>query len=203
MRKKASLQLSINAIVVLILAITILGLGLGFIKKQFGSATKQFDVVNDEMESSIISELESSGQLLTLKRTKFEVESGSPEQFYFGVRNTASSETCFYFQFKCISALAGTTENPGECPTGWDDATTHQWTWFQTFRSKLMDGQSSAAVLAELQATGASDTYTGKLIVWTNAPTSGACPAIYFNADGTAPTGASKYETKEFYIEVV
>ncbi len=39
MKKKASLSLSVNAIVVLILAITMLGLGLTFIRSMFGSAS--------------------------------------------------------------------------------------------------------------------------------------------------------------------
>lgn len=39
-RRRASLNLSINAIVVLILAITMLGLGLGFIRGTFKSATE-------------------------------------------------------------------------------------------------------------------------------------------------------------------
>jgi len=41
--KKASLNLSINAIVVLILAVTLLSLGLTFINSTFGGATKELD----------------------------------------------------------------------------------------------------------------------------------------------------------------
>ena len=42
MSKKGSLNLSINAIVVLILAITMLGLGLGFMKTMFGKVSEDF-----------------------------------------------------------------------------------------------------------------------------------------------------------------
>lgn len=41
MKKRGSLNLSINAIVVLIMAITMLGLGLGFITGMFGDISKQ------------------------------------------------------------------------------------------------------------------------------------------------------------------
>jgi hypothetical protein len=41
-KKLASLHLSINAIVILILAITMLGLGLGFMRNIFGKATEEF-----------------------------------------------------------------------------------------------------------------------------------------------------------------
>ena len=43
--RKASLSLSINAIVVLILAITMLGLALGFIKVMFGKTSAQVEAL--------------------------------------------------------------------------------------------------------------------------------------------------------------
>ena len=43
MLKKGSLNLSINAIVVLILAVTLLSLGLAFITNTFGGATKELE----------------------------------------------------------------------------------------------------------------------------------------------------------------
>ena len=57
--KKASLNLSVNAIVVLILAITMLGLGLGFMKNTFGGVTEQFEQVSGDLERQLIQELES------------------------------------------------------------------------------------------------------------------------------------------------
>ena len=43
MDKKGALELSINAIVILIIAITMLGLGLGFVRGMFGKASGQFE----------------------------------------------------------------------------------------------------------------------------------------------------------------
>jgi len=43
MNKKGSLELSVNAIVILILAITMLGLGLGFMKGMFGKVSAKVD----------------------------------------------------------------------------------------------------------------------------------------------------------------
>lgn len=43
MDKKAALELSVNAIVILILAITMLGLGLGFVRGMFGKTSGQFE----------------------------------------------------------------------------------------------------------------------------------------------------------------
>ena len=70
--RKAALQLSINAIVVLILAITILGLGLGFIKGQFGALEKQFAGVSSEIKSELINKIRNSGELLVFNQVELE-----------------------------------------------------------------------------------------------------------------------------------
>jgi hypothetical protein len=138
--KKSSLNLSINAIVVLILAITLLGLGLGFITKQFGSATESFDDINQQLESEIISEMESNGELITMNMKEFEVEAGSPQEFYIGVRNTDSDTNDYFIQFICDQVISG-----GECrpntniANGLDMYTSNQQSynnqmrWFSTF----------------------------------------------------------------------
>ena len=53
-QKKGALNLSINAIVILILAITMLGLGLAFMRNIFGSATKEFEEVSLIVKKSFI-----------------------------------------------------------------------------------------------------------------------------------------------------
>jgi hypothetical protein len=50
MHKKASLDLSIKAIVVLILAMSMLGLGLAFMKTIFGKATGEFKEVEGSFQ---------------------------------------------------------------------------------------------------------------------------------------------------------
>ncbi|MBW3002327.1 hypothetical protein KY338_04150, partial [Candidatus Woesearchaeota archaeon] len=92
MNKKAALQLSINAIVILILAITILGLGLGFIKSQFGALTEQFGAVSAEIKSSLIEKIKESGELLVFNRAEIDAKIGKPEEFYIGIKNTASAK---------------------------------------------------------------------------------------------------------------
>jgi hypothetical protein len=52
MQKKASLELSINAIVILVLAITMLGLGLGFTKGMFGQLKSQLVVPPPEIPAT-------------------------------------------------------------------------------------------------------------------------------------------------------
>ena len=71
--KKASLTLSVNAIVILILVITMLGLGLGFINKMFGDVSEQF-------EEKITQESDppeaSASEQITLSRERIIANSG-------------------------------------------------------------------------------------------------------------------------------
>lgn len=203
MRKKGSLQLSINAIVVLILAITLLGLGLGFIKNMFSSTSAQFDVTNQQLKSDILATLEESGELLTLKQAEFEVKSGSPQEFYFGLRNTDTAEHCFYVQFFCEEALG----DPDKC----DNNVMNKWAWFSTYDAINVEQGKSEAIYAKLQPTGSSETYMGKLYVWKSQ--NSMCETVNF--ESSAPNNAtvnyqdqsgnvlSLYDSKEFYIKVI
>ena len=93
--RKASLELSINAIVILILAITMLGLGLGFMRNIFGSATQQFTQVTGEVEKQMIEQLKSSGKIVDLDRPKITVKRGDTEQIYIGFKNVDSAQATF------------------------------------------------------------------------------------------------------------
>ena len=93
--RKASLELSINAIVILILAITMLGLGLGFMRNIFGSATQQFTQVTGEVEKQMIEQLKSSGKIVDLDRPKITVKRGDTEQIYIGFKNVESNAKNF------------------------------------------------------------------------------------------------------------
>ena len=93
--RKASLELSINAIVILILAITMLGLGLGFMRNIFGSATQQFTQVTGEVEKQMIEQLKSSGKIVDLDRPKITVKRGDTEQIYIGFKNVKSTDTYY------------------------------------------------------------------------------------------------------------
>ncbi|MFH2027719.1 MAG: hypothetical protein ABIJ08_01140 [Nanoarchaeota archaeon] len=66
MNKKAALELSINAIVVIIIAVVVLSLGLGFVRMLFGGATAKFAaLIEDEQEPPI----PSADQPVTLSRS--------------------------------------------------------------------------------------------------------------------------------------
>ncbi|MEK6849236.1 MAG: hypothetical protein AABY01_01550 [Nanoarchaeota archaeon] len=147
MNKKAALELSINAIVVLILAITILGLGIGFIRSQFGGLTKQFTQVNAEIQDQLINKIKESGDLLVFDRAELQAGIGKKDAFYIGVKNTASNpentkdSVCYRLAVKCIRALKPENRCPGEIDnvivggksyTG-ETPLSSDSTWFQMF----------------------------------------------------------------------
>ncbi|MBD3259418.1 hypothetical protein GF371_02180 [Candidatus Woesearchaeota archaeon] len=94
--KKASLNLSINAVVVLILAITMLGLGLAFMKKTFGGVTEEFEEVSGEIKVQLIDRLKTSREPLALSTFNVEIEKSSKKTVYLGIRNDLGCGTLEY-----------------------------------------------------------------------------------------------------------
>lgn len=86
-QKKGALQLSINAIVVLILAITMLGLGLGFMRNMFGQTTGQFDEIASDMKNQVVEEIQASGDRLILNKYDITMKKSETKELYFGIKN--------------------------------------------------------------------------------------------------------------------
>jgi hypothetical protein len=93
--KKASLDLSINAIVILILAITMLGLGLAFMRNIFGSATKEFEEVSGTVKKQMIDQMKESTKIVDLSRPKVELKPGESTQVFIGFKNDGSKTKNF------------------------------------------------------------------------------------------------------------
>src|SRR3989338_11516122 len=96
--KKAALELSITAIVVLIIAITVLGLGIGFIKKQFGAGTSLVEKELSNIKDQLKEQVRTGGELLVFS-VPGQVSIGKPQGTFVGVRNTAQNpegyKVCF------------------------------------------------------------------------------------------------------------
>lgn len=203
--KKAALELSINAIVVLILAITILGLGLGFIKKQFSGLGEQFESVSAEMKGEIIEKIRSSGELLVFNMVEIDAQIGKPTVLYVGIKNTGAETTCFKTYIECMSALKGdcSVANPGqkmsvggaslagEVPTAGDN-------WFEMFEEVDIEGNDVGVYPITLQIPGKvrPDTYLLKFEVF--KAESGECGGSpLWPNDVETP-----YQSKQFYVNV-
>ncbi len=171
LKKKGSLQLSINAIVILILAITILGLGLGFIKKQFGSLGEQFESVSSEIKAELVDKIRQSGDLLVFNKIEFEAQVGKPDKFYIGIKNTAPEPSDFRVAMTCIKAL-GITETVCDKTLvgGMDGTGTVPMVdpWFQLFGEVNIAGGDVGVYPITLQLPGrvSPDTYLMTLTIY-------------------------------------
>jgi hypothetical protein len=105
LNKKGALELSINAIVVLILAITILGLGIAFIRGQFGALGGQFTQVSEEVRTEMINKMRESGELVMLQRAEITIGKGQKETVYFGLTNTETTEKEYTIDIMCKGSL--------------------------------------------------------------------------------------------------
>ena len=94
-RKRASLNLSINAIVVLILAITMLGLGLAFMKKSFGGVTEKFGTVSEEMKQEMLNQLAQEEGRVILSVYSLDMTKGSEDYVYLAIKNDLGIDTDF------------------------------------------------------------------------------------------------------------
>ena len=170
--RKGSLQLSINAIVVLILAITLLGLGLNFVRTMFMESSKNFEVTNQKLRTQIKEQIEQNNDLLFLKRKDLEIKSGSPDTLYFGISNTDQNRPrCFYPQFYCQNAR-GDYDN---CNLMHPNGNYTENAWVRTFNSLKIPAGDSEAVFAEIQPSGPAEDYTGRLYVWRSTGTIEDC----------------------------
>lgn len=107
--KKASLEISIQAIVIVVLAMTLLGLGLGFIKGMFGGITDISRATFDKVADQLQRDLTNTDQKLIFSQTKIALQRGRSELFGWGIRNDQNARLDYMAEFaaiKCPSATA-------------------------------------------------------------------------------------------------
>ncbi len=113
MHKKASLNLSISAIVILILAITMLGLGLTFMRNIFGTATKEFQEVSGTIHKQMIDQMKEGNKEIDLSSLVYDIEPGETRQIYIGFKNNDNEEKEFTINGVNVNSLSGDPDNCG------------------------------------------------------------------------------------------
>ncbi|MBN1157545.1 hypothetical protein JXA85_08045 [Candidatus Woesearchaeota archaeon] len=104
--KRGSLNLSIEAIVILVMAITMLGLGLAFIKSKFTKTGDLLDSVDENVRESIKQQLATSGEKLYIPKTQFELRNGDSEVAVIGIKNTEGSQKTFEMKVEYIDTTS-------------------------------------------------------------------------------------------------
>ena len=113
--KKASLEISIQAIVIVVLAMTLLGLGLGFISGMFKNITSTTQDVTEQVRQRVLDDLISGDKKVSFPKTEIGVDKGGSEVLTVGVRNKKDTTLHYKMRFNPISGPEGapfTVDNP-------------------------------------------------------------------------------------------
>jgi hypothetical protein len=94
-KKKGSLNLSIEAIVIVVIAFVVLGLGLGFVRSQFGSIEETAGSVQEQIKQQILDDLRTGNKKLSFPATSLTVERGQAKDIAVGVKNTGNLDLIY------------------------------------------------------------------------------------------------------------
>ncbi len=97
--KKGSLELSINAIVIVVLAFVLLGLGLGFIRNQFKSIGETTGQVQEQVKQQILEDLRTGDKKLSFPSQRVQLDKAGARDLAIGIKNTQpAGELSFYIE---------------------------------------------------------------------------------------------------------
>src|SRR3989338_2434457 len=118
LNKKASLEMSIKTIVVIVLAMTLLGLGLGFVRNMFGNINRLSEGTFNQIEDQLQKALTDGNQKLAFSQSKMAVERGKTTFLGWGIRNEGSAKLNYWVEFKPIKCPTA-CPTPNEINNGW------------------------------------------------------------------------------------
>ncbi len=110
--KKASLEMSIQAIVIVVLAMTLLGLGLGFIKGMFRNITSTTEDVSEQIRQRVLDDLVQGDKKISFPKTEIVVKSGEATILTVGVRNKEAVDLIYRVKFNLIDPDPTTATEP-------------------------------------------------------------------------------------------
>ena len=105
--KRASLEISIQAIVIIVLAMTLLGLGLGFIRLMFRNISETGLEVTETVRQRILDDLITGDKKLSFPKTEIIIDKGGSQILTVGIRNKKDTSLNYKIQFSPISDPLG------------------------------------------------------------------------------------------------
>src|SRR3989344_4839785 len=93
--KKGSLELSVNAIVIVVLAFAMLGLGLIFVRNLFSGITETTTQVQEQVKQQILDDLRTGNKPLSFPAQRLDVNVGDKKDLAFGVMNIKDNPISF------------------------------------------------------------------------------------------------------------
>ena len=97
--KKASLNLSIQAIVIVVIAFVVLGLGLGFVRTQFSSIDESSSQVQEQIRQQIMDDLRRGDKKLNFPAQQLTLEAGDSSVQGIGIKNTEDDDSVLKLEF--------------------------------------------------------------------------------------------------------
>lgn len=101
--KKASLEISIQAIVIVVLAMTLLGLGLGFIRGMFKNIGSTTDDVTEQVRQRVLDDLITGDKKVSFPKTEVIVDKGGSQVLTIGIRNKKDTPLYYKMRFNPVS----------------------------------------------------------------------------------------------------
>ena len=185
--KKATLQLSINAIVIIVLAMTLLGLGLGFVRNMIGGLTETTSSVQEQVKQQILDDLRRGDKKLSFPSTEIRTEISGEHVFAVGIKNTGDTELKFTIEmYDLATGDEVEMESDSERPTKSETVTDHAF-FFDASTQTLQATEANVYALKYFAPAG-SGTYLYKLkVCMVTDPASADC---------------SEYTSKTFFVNV-
>jgi hypothetical protein len=113
--RKGSMQLSINAIVIVVLAMTFLGLILGFITSQTNEIDNMSGEVLSSISDKILDDLRESDDKMSLPSSEIEITKGKNKLIAFGVKNLLDDTLTYAIEVEDLNDNIDTEDGPVEC----------------------------------------------------------------------------------------
>lgn len=177
--KKASLNLSIEAIVIIVIAFTVLGLGLGFVKDQMSKMTEGSGAVQEQIQQQIMEDLRTGDKKINFPTDEVKLNKGDSKQLAVGVKNTDEVPLTFKLKVKLVDTGSDITSK--ETVKDTDNFDIGEFIWNPTPQTL----EPTEANVFPIKFVGGkhADTYTFEIIIE--------------REDGTI------YATKSFFITIL
>ncbi len=185
MNKKASLNLSIEAIVIVVIAFTVLGLGLAFVKSQIGDIGDTSKKVQSEIKEKILEDLRSSGKKLSIAQ-EIKLERGKETLESAGVVNTGISTD--KFGIKVIPVKKKSLD--GVDGTAAEMANEITFFYLETLEKELSPTAGDVIPITIRASASASGDYLYKLEAYQESN----CPDL--------SATCKPYDTRSFFVKV-
>lgn len=105
--KKASLEISIQAIVIVVLAMTLLSLGVPFITKMFRNIGSTTEDVSEQVRQRVLDDLITGDKKISFPKTEVAIDKGGSQILTVGIRNKKDTSLNYRIKFNPVSGPDG------------------------------------------------------------------------------------------------